>query len=203
MPPLQSAYRRNHSTETALIKVVSDIPNAADVRKVTLLGLLDVSAAFDTVDHVILLRRLELSLGLGGSVLEWFRSFLANRSQAVTFHGVTSDYTSLLHGVPQGSVLGPLLFILYTADVALIAAQHGVDLHSYADDTQLHTGCSSTDASKSAVQLLHCINKVDKWMSSTLLRLNGDKTHKAWFTTNTGENKQDSVACWWYRCVPT
>jgi len=109
MPPLQSAYRRNHSTETALMKVVSDILNAADVRKVTLLGLLDLSAAFDTVDHVILLRCLEVSFGLGGSVLEWFRSFLANRSQAATFHGVTSDYTSLLHGVPQGSVLSPLL----------------------------------------------------------------------------------------------
>jgi len=119
--------------------------------KVTLLGLLDLSAAFDTVDHVILLRRLEESFGLGGSVLEWFRSFIAYRSQAVTFHGVTSDYTPLLHGVPQGSVLGPLLFILYTADVALFAAQHGVDLHSYADDTQLYTGCSSTDASNSAV----------------------------------------------------
>jgi len=150
MPPLQSAYRRNHSTETALMKIVSDILNAADVRKVTLLGLLDLSAAFDTVDHVILLRGLEVSFGLNGSVLEWFRSFLAKRSQAVTFHGITSDYTPLLHGVPQGSVLGPLLFILYTAEVVLIAAQHGIDLHSYADDTYIAAGCSSTDASKSA-----------------------------------------------------
>ena len=91
MPPLQSAYRRNHSTETALVKVVSDILNAADVRKVTLLGLLDLSAAFDTVDHVILLRRLEVSFGIGEAVLEWFRSFLTNRSQAVAFQGVTSD----------------------------------------------------------------------------------------------------------------
>jgi len=108
MPPLHaSAYRRNHSTETALTTVVSDILNAADVRKVLgLLGLLDLSAAFDTVDHVILLQRLEVSFGLSGSVLKWYRSFLANRSQAATFQGVTSDYTSLLYGVPQGSVLG-------------------------------------------------------------------------------------------------
>jgi len=69
LPPAQSAYRRNHSTETVLMKVVSDILNAADVRKVTLLGLLDLSAAFDIVDHIILLRRLEESFGLGGSVL--------------------------------------------------------------------------------------------------------------------------------------
>jgi len=85
----------------------------------------------------------------------FFTYLYAFRSQTVTFHGIPSDYTRLLHGVPQNSVLGPLLFIL-------IAAQHGVDLLSYADDTQLYTGCSSTDASKSAFQLLHCIEKVDK-----------------------------------------
>jgi len=116
---------------------------------------------------------------------------------------MASLYTPLLHGVPQSSVLGLLLFILYTADVALIAAQHGVDLHSYAEDTQLYTGCSSTDASKSAVPLLYSIEKVNKWISSNRLTLNADKTQfiLAWFT-NTGENKQDTITCWWCRCVP-
>jgi len=76
--------------------------------------------------------------------------------------------------------IGPLLFDLYTADVALIAAQHGADLHSYADDTQHYTGCSLIDASKSAVQLLHCIKEVDKWISSNRLRLNTEKTQFIW-----------------------
>ena len=76
--------------------------------------------------------------------------------------------------------MGPLLFILYTADVALIAAQHGVDLHSYADDIQLYTNCSPTDASMSAVQLINCINEVDMWMSSNRLRLNAEKTQFIW-----------------------
>ena len=89
MPPLQSAYRSQHSTETALMKVLSDILDAADLSKVTLLGLLDLSAAFDTVDHSILLQRLHISFGVDGVVLEWLRSFLTDRSQAVAFRGAT------------------------------------------------------------------------------------------------------------------
>ena len=85
MPPLQSAYRSHHSTETALIKVLSDIFDAADLGKVSLLGLLDLSAAFDTVDHDILLWRLQNSFGIDGMALQWINSFLTNRTQAVAF----------------------------------------------------------------------------------------------------------------------
>jgi len=122
MPPLQSAYRSHNSTETALIKVLSDTFDATDLGKVSLLGLLDLSAAFDTVDHDILQWRAENSFGIDGMALQWINSF-PNRTQAVEFRGVTSAYTLLRHGVPQGSVLGPLLFLLYTVDVAIIA--HG------------------------------------------------------------------------------
>ena len=135
MPPLQSAYRCHHSTETAVVKVLSDILDAVDTGKVTLLGFLDLSAAFDTVDHGILLRRLQTSFGIDGMALEWIGSFLTGRTQAVAFQGVTSAYKLLRFGVPQGSVLGPLLFLLYTADVASVALRYGVSVHSYADDT--------------------------------------------------------------------
>ena len=74
------------------------------------------------------------SFGIGGLVLEWFRSFLSDRTQAVSSQNVISEFIQLRRGIPRGSVLDPLLFILDTADVERIAAQHGVDLHSYADD---------------------------------------------------------------------
>jgi hypothetical protein len=180
MPALQSAYRRHHSTESALLKVMSDILDSMDRRQVTLLGLLDLSAAFDTVDHDILLRRLETSFGISGLVLKWLKSFLTGRVQAVAFRGVVSAYSSVMYGVPQGSVLGPLLFLLYTADVTAVATRHGVCAHSYADDTQLYTSCSAVDGPASAAQLLCCIEDVSRWMASNRLMLNVDKTQFIW-----------------------
>jgi hypothetical protein len=114
MPRLQSAYRRHHSTETALLRVMSDLLHAADNRRVSLLGLLDLSAAFDCVDHDILLQRLRTAFGVNGLALEWVRSFLVQRTQRVNFGGRLSSIGYLVCGVPQVSVLGPLLFLLYT-----------------------------------------------------------------------------------------
>ena len=155
MSEFQSAYRKHHCTVSALMKVPSDILDAADSRQVTLLGLLDLSAAFDTVDHDILLVRLETSFAIGGSVLTWRKSLLSDRQQAVSLNGVTSAFYSVVCGVPPGSILGLLLFLLYTADVALIAQRHHVAVHSYADDTQLYASCSATDGSTSAPALHH------------------------------------------------
>jgi len=95
MPPMQSAYRAGHSTETAVLKVPSNILNAVDSQETTLLGLLDMSAAFDTVDFEILLRRLETSYRLNGTVLQWLTSFVTDRTQAVAFGGKTSSPVSL------------------------------------------------------------------------------------------------------------
>ena len=105
LPSHQSAYRRHHLTETAVLKIVSDLLLACDRGQVTLLGLLDLSAAFDTVDHGILIDCLQSAFGVRGSGKEWIHSFITNRSQTVSFAGEKScDYT-VTCGVPQGSVL--------------------------------------------------------------------------------------------------
>ena len=142
LPAVQSAYRKQHSTETAVLKVLSDIYSAADAGQITLLGLLDLSSAFDTVDHQILFDRLQFSYGFEGAVLGWFRSYLTGRSQYIRYNGVQSESAPVLYGVPQ--VLGPVLFILYSADVIDIATKHGFFAHSYADDLQIYDHSSQT-----------------------------------------------------------
>ena len=110
---LQSAYKCFHSTETALLKVQNDILRAIDEQKCIVLLLLDMSAAFDTVDHDLLLARLSSRFGIKNQVLKWFESYLKDRRQFVVIDGVKSDVKELLCGVPQGSVLGPMLYLLY------------------------------------------------------------------------------------------
>ena len=155
----------------------------ADGKRVTLLSLLDMSAAFDTVDFQILLRRLEITYGIGGKVLDWFKSFLTDRTQTVTFAGNLSASTRLLCGVPQGSVLGPLLFVLYAADVMQIAREHGINVHAYADDMQTYVSCEADDQLSASARLLDCIAEVERWMSSNRLKLNADKTEFIWLGT--------------------
>jgi len=130
LPSLQSAYRAQHSTETAVLKVLSDILTAADRGDLSMLTLLDLSAAFDTVDHPILLRRLMTSHGVNGVVHSWISSYLANRTQYVRCPGSRSTPLPVLCGVPQGSVLGPILFLLYTADLVQLVESLEL-LHTY------------------------------------------------------------------------
>ena len=115
---LQSAYKANNSIETALLKVREDILQAFDHREVTCLVLLDLSAAFDTVDHQLLLNRLKHRFGVVGKAYDWIKSYLSDRTQQVVvgdiaLAGATSSKSRLKLGIPQGSVLGPILFTLY------------------------------------------------------------------------------------------
>ena len=137
-PSLQSAYRRHHSTETALLKVKNDILMNMENQKVTLLVLLDLSAAFDTVDHRILLDRLQFDFGISGSALNWIESYLSNRTQRIYIDGVLSSNLKLKSGIPQGSCLGPLSFSLYASKLFKIVESHLPNTHRYADDTQLY-----------------------------------------------------------------
>ena len=171
----QSAYRSNHSTETALLRVQNDILTSIDKKEVTVLVLLDLSAAFDTVDHTILLNRLK-NIGITGLVYDWFSSYLSGRTQAVFLDGVSSDSVNLTCGVPQGSVLGPILFNIYTQPLGKIARKHGVNYHFYADDTQLYTSFSVKESNTSANCISNCIADIRSWMQSNLLMLNDSKT---------------------------
>ena len=151
---LQSAYKRFHSTETALLKIHNDIICNMDNGKVTALTLLDLSAAFDTIDHATLLERLYGHFGISGTVLQWFKSYISNRQQRVHIDGSLSCPQDLNFGVPQGSVLGPFLFCLYTTSISQIITTHDVSHHMYADDTQVYVELSQSDTHKSISSLI-------------------------------------------------
>ena len=133
--------RQFHSTETALLKVQSDILSNMDKQEVlleVLLVLLHLSAAFDTVDHSILINILESDFGICGDVLKWFRSYLTGRVQRVIVNQQSSKTFNLNYGVPQGSCLGPVLFLLYASRLFEVVKKHLPSVHGYADDTQLY-----------------------------------------------------------------
>ena len=142
-----------------------------------------MSAAFDTVDHDILLKRLEITYGITGTALKWFESYLAGRQQSVNLSGQCSKQTKLRFGVPQGSVLGPLLFLLYTAPIVEIVTRHGLSHHCYADDTQLYFYSSPDKLSELAHKFTDCIAEIELWMKSNRLKLNCDKTEAVWICT--------------------
>ena len=185
----QSAYRANHNTETALIRVYNDIAMSIDNHKSVVLVVLDLSAAFDTVNHSLLLSRLQYLHVLAFVTWHWtgFVQYLSDRTQYVRIQDVTSDVHSLPCGVPQGSVLGPLLYSLYTSPLGDIARSHDLSYHFYADDTQLYLSfetSSPEDLSTCKSALEDCVKDIDLWMLENKLKLNCGKTEIIVFSSS-------------------
>ena len=182
--PLQSAYRRFHSTETSLLNTLDQVYMAADSSQPTILVSLDLSAAFDTIDHHILLTRLQTGFGISGSVINWIRSYLADRVQRVVVGQSKSTDTSLNTGVPQGSVLGPILFSVFTSPVGHIISSSGIHHQQYADDTQLFISLTSSGQYDSIGRLERCLLTLHEWFCVNGLALNPDKSEAIWLSTH-------------------
>ena len=180
----QSGYQRHHSCETLNIKLFDDILKSIDEGSTVALLLLDMSAAFDTVDHGLLLNVLERCYGLGGVILEWFKNYLCDRTSSVKVKDCFSNIICLLFGVPQGSILGPILFILYTKHLQHIALKYGLNIQLYADDTQLYISFNKTNPMSVTLckeNIENCVQEIKLWMCGQYLKLNEGKTKLLFF----------------------
>ena len=187
LSPCQSAYRPHHSTETALLSLCNDILMSLDSGKASALLLLDLSAAFDTIDHGILIARLKNLFGVSDIALQWFQSYLAGRSQSVVLKGVKSESAPLLYGVPQGSVLGPILFVDYVNPVHDIAVRHGVSDQQFSDDLQLLVDFAltpqCTEQNLTLSTLAACAAETEDWFTLNRVKPNIQKSTFMYFIT--------------------
>ena len=170
--PYQSAYKTGHLTETSLLSIKNKVHLSLSRGELTALILLNLSAAFDTIDHSTLLHCLQTWFGIGGSMLKWFTSYLSERYQSIKVGSTLTDLCKLLFGVPQGSV-----FSLYTNPLSLVIGKHKrVKFHWYADDTQVYIHLSQKNASAVFEKLNRCLDDIKEWKSASKLKLNPDKT---------------------------
>jgi hypothetical protein len=180
--PQQSAYRKHHSCESTLLCIQDHILRSFDIGEVTALVLLDMSAAFDTVDHTILITRLR-EMGIMSDALSWIDGYLNDRQQCVMVNGVQSTPQRTVCGVPQGSVLGPVLFTLYISPLSSIIRRHTLSYKFYADDLQIYISCPPSDVSLAVQQLEECLVEVQCWLTANMLCLNAAKSEFCLFGT--------------------
>ena len=175
----QSAYRQFHSTETLLMKIHNDIMSSISKGEVTMLVILDLSAAFDTIDHNILVHRLRNRYGVGGTALNWFKSYISERTQAVIVNDIESMTKPIKFGVPQGSKLGPILFNSYIAPISKIAKANGIIDEKYADDQQLILAFKPNnihDETTALKRMEKCIADLRIFLNDNKLSNNCEKT---------------------------
>ncbi|KAI4903988.1 hypothetical protein NFI96_027339, partial [Prochilodus magdalenae] len=180
----RTSFKPAHSMETALIAVTERLHAATSARLSSVLILLDLSAAFDMVNHKILLSVLT-DLGITGTAWKWFESYLEDCHYQVTWNGSTSAPCRLSTGVPQGSVLGPLLFSLYTLSLGEVITSHSFSYHCYADDTQLRLSFPSSDTQVCS-RISACLTDISSWMTAHHLKLKPSKTELLFIPSTTG-----------------
>ena len=176
---VQSGYRPHHSCETLLVKMSDDIIKKIQEDNIVVLVLLDLSAAFDTIDHAVLLEKLDKDYNIKDDAQRWFKSYLDNRSFSVKVKDISSTFLCLLFGVPQGSLLGPILFILYVKQLEIIAARYGLSIKLYADDSQLYISFHPMRPSEfhDVIEKINmCLAEIKAWMVSNFMKLNENKT---------------------------
>ena len=178
----QYGFRKLHSTELASVELVDRIRLDIGIGKIPLSVFLDLSKAFDTLDHSILLQKLKF-YGVSGTSLQWFTSYLINLRQLVDIDGTYSTVTNLTTGVPQGSILGPLLFIIYMNDIHEASKNFHAIL--YADDTSLYSSLGSFnlnlnrknyDISILSIKINNELSNIQQWLNINKLSLNVNKT---------------------------
>ena len=182
--PYQFVYRRNHSTETVLLFTFDSCFTAIDNGKSTILLSLDLSAAFDTIDHITLINRLQNSFCITGAAFDWISSYLADRRLFVRINQARSTIRKTSAGVPQWSVLGQILFSLYISPVAAIARSHGIRQQQYADNTKLFIEVSTSDCEAGLLRLEEYIKNLHYWFCINGFALNPDKTDAVVFGTH-------------------
>ena len=171
----QSAYRLHHSTETSVLHVIDNVIKSLDIHSNIQLLLLDLSAAFDTLDHIILKQRL-IDIGLTDKALDWMMSFISNRTFSIKTGNHYSQPNNLKTGVPQGSVLGPILFLIYIRPISSIIRQYKhIKYHLYADDILLYSTISQHSLSHRN-ELSNCANDIHVWLTNNKLSLNTNKS---------------------------
>ncbi len=168
----QSGFRHMHSTGTSLLCITNQLVNDIDSGNVSILALLDFSKAFDTVNHKLLLAKLQ-SLGFMTSAIQWVQSYLQDRRQRVHINNNKSDWLSIANGVPQGSILGPLLFIILTHDFNSVISTS--NYHMYADDSQLYTSANFENLPGAISNLNHDLLSISNWAKRNALHLNESK----------------------------
>ena len=177
-----------------MLSVYNDLVRAVDSKQVTALILVDLSSSFDTIDHSTLLTVLDrrfAGFGVREFAMDWLSSYLSDRTQTFCANGVMSRPIPVTCSVPQGSVLGPVLFISYTDDVTLIFDSHQVSHHLYADDKQAYVSIPVNNVSLARQILERCIRDITSWCGSRRLQPNAAKT-VVWLSPNAGENFSNS-----------